>query len=146
MHTRADRGNRSRILYLIFPLLVAVAMLSFQVKSQAQSAAHYGVISGTVTDQIGAAIPGAHVTVKSADFSSTRALVTSGTGAFTAAMLNPGVYMVDVKAPGFVLKKPARVTVAIGSSVQISIRLGVAGTSTNVSVSGHGPTVEGNTL
>jgi len=126
--------------------LAAITLLSFQVNSQAQSAAHYAVISGTVTDQVGAAIPGAHVTVKSADFSSTRALVTSDTGAFTAAMLNPGVYTVEVKAPGFMLKKPARVTLGVGSSVQISIRLGIAGKSENVSVSAHGPTVEGNTL
>ena len=146
MHNVADPQTGSRILHLIFTLLVAVSLLSFRADSHAQSAAHYGTLSGTVTDQIGAAVPGAHVTIKSADFSSTRALVTSGTGAFTAPMLNPGIYTVEVKAPGFVLKRPARVTLAIGSSVQVTIRLGIAGTSEHVTVSGHGPTVEGNTL
>ncbi len=91
-------------------------------------------------------MPGAGVTIRSADFASTRKLTTSDSGSFTATMLNPGAYMVDVKAPGFTLKKPARVMVGIGSSVQLTIKLGVAATSENVTVTGHGPMVEGNTL
>ena len=91
-------------------------------------------------------MPGAKVTIRSADFASAREFVTSGTGSFTAAMLYPGAYTVDVKAPGFSLKKPLRVTLGVGSSVQVTIKLGVAGTSQNVTVSGHGPTVEGNTV
>ena len=61
-------------------------------------------------------------------------------------MLSPGPYTVEVKAPGFALKKPARVTLGVGSSVKIAIRLGVAGVSHDVTVTAHGPTVEGNTL
>ena len=84
--------------------------------------------------------------IRSADFSSVRTLTTSDTGAFTAPLLQPGVYTVEVAAPGFKLKKPARVTLGVGSGVKLDIRLGVAGTSENVTVTGHGPTVEGNTL
>ena len=43
-------------------------------------------------------------------------------------------------------EKPARVTLGVGGSVQLTIQLGVAGTSQNVTVAAHGPTVEGNTL
>lgn len=86
------------------------------------------------------------MTVRSADFASTRKLTTSDAGGFTATMLNPGAYLVDVKAPGFTLKKPARVMVGVGSSVQLTIKLGVAAASENVTVTGHGPMLEGNTL
>ncbi len=145
MYTGEDRKNRSWILRLAVSL-AALLLLAAPHGLPAQSASAKGVISGTVTDPQSNAVAGAQVTIRSADFTSARTLVTSDTGGFTAAMLDPGVYTITVKAPGFALKKPARVTLAIGSSVQITIQLGVAGTSQNVTVSGHGPTVEGNTL
>ena len=89
---------------------------------------------------------GAQVTIRSADFSSARKVVTNGDGIFSAALLNAGAYTVEVKAPGFVLKEPARVALGVGSSVSLKIQMGVAGTSENVKVTGHGPLVEGNTL
>jgi len=113
---------------------------------QAQSASARGTIGGTVTDPQGNAIAGVQVTIRSADFTSERTLTTSDIGGFTAALLNPGVYTVTVKAPGFTLKKPARVTLGVGSSVRLTIQLGVAGASQNVTVSAHGATLEGNTL
>ena len=126
----------------LLPVLIVLASSA----GWAQSAASRGVISGTVTDPQGNTVAGAHVTIRSADFTSARTLTTSDTGAFTAALLPAGVYTVEVTAPGFKLKKPARVTLGVGSSVRLDIRLGVAGTSENVTVTGHGPTVEGNTL
>ncbi|HUI85320.1 MAG TPA: carboxypeptidase regulatory-like domain-containing protein [Candidatus Binatia bacterium] len=126
--------------------LLSLALLLCSSAALAQSAAARGTIGGTVTDPLGNAVAGAQVTIRSADFTSTRTVATSDTGTFTAPLLNPGVYTVEVRAPGFRLKKPVRLTLAIGSSVQLAIQLGVAGTSENVTVAGHGPTAEGNTL
>ena len=112
----------------------------------AQSAASKGAISGTVTDPQGNAVVGAQVIVRNTDFTSVRTLTTSEDGGFSAAMLSPGAYTVEVKASGLVLKKPARVTVGVGSSIQLTIRLGLPAVSQNVTVTAHGPTLEGNTL
>jgi Carboxypeptidase regulatory-like domain len=112
----------------------------------AQSAASRGSISGTVTDPQGDAIPGAQVTVRNLDFTSTRALVTNEQGVYGATMLTTGVYSVEVKAQGFMLKKPARVTLNVGASVEVNVRMGVAAVAQGVTVTAHGPTVEGNTL
>ena len=146
MHTGVDRTTRPRVYFLLVALVAVSVRLLVPVPLLAQSAAAKGVISGAVTDPQGSAVTGAQVTIRSADFTSARTLVTSSTGSFTAAMLDPGAYTITVKAPGFALKKPARVTLGVGSSVQLTIHLGVAGTSQNVTVSGRGPTVEGNTL
>jgi Carboxypeptidase regulatory-like domain/TonB dependent receptor len=146
MFTGTDRMNRSQASRLVVPCLAVFLVLSLPHISSAQSASARGVISGTVTDQQGAGIPGAKVTIRSTDFTSVRVFTTSATGAFTAAMLYPSMYTIEVKAQGFALKKPPRVTLGVGSSVQLTIKLGVAGTSQNVTVSGHGPLVEGNTL
>ena len=146
MHTGVDRTNRPRVYFLLVALIAVAVRLLVPVPLLAQSVAAKGVISGAVTDPQGSAVAGAQVTIRSADFTSARTLVTSSTGTFTAAMLDPGAYTIAVKASGFALKKPARVTLGVGSSVQLTIRLGVAGTSQNITVSGRGPTVEGNTL
>jgi hypothetical protein len=131
---------------LQFGLFTALLLIACSSSAFAQAASALGTISGEVTDQQGNAVAGAQITVRSADFSSARRLTTSDSGSFTATLLNPGVYTVEAKAPGFVLKKPARVTVGVGSSVQLTVKMGVAGTSENVTVKGHGATVEGNTL
>src|SRR5580704_1090968 len=135
MSTGSDRLRRFQVSHLAPVFLAVFTLLSLPSSSHAQSASAKGVISGTVSDQQGAAVAGAKVTIRSADFTSARTLITSETGGFTAAMLNSGAYTIEVKAPGFVLKKPARVTLGVGSSVQVTIRLGVAGTKQDVTVS-----------
>ncbi len=128
-------------------LLVSCLLLSvFHCAAFAQSAAAKGTIGGTISDPQGNAVAGAQVILRNLDFTSTRTLVTTENGTFSAAMLTPGLYTVEVKAPGFSLKKPTRVTLAVGSSVQITIRLSIAAVSHDVTVTAHGPTLEGNTL
>ncbi len=142
----ADRSRRSLHCGPRMTAAMLLLLLLFSAEVFGQSASARGVIGGTVTDPQGDAVPGAQVTIRSTDFTSTRTLTTSDSGTFTAAMLYPGAYTVDVKAAGFSLKKPTRVNLGIGSSVQLTIHLGVAGVKQNVTVSGRGPTVEGNTL
>ena len=132
---------------MILKSIAAIFLLLFCAASgDAQSASARGTITGTVTDPQGNAIAGAQVTLRNTDFTSTRTVLTSDEGGFSAAMLTPGAYTVEVKATGFSLKKPARVTLNVGSSMQIQIRMGVAAVSHDVTVTAHGPTVEGNTL
>ncbi len=69
-------------------MAAALCAVFFVSAALAQSAAARGTISGTVTDPQGNAVPGAQVTIRSADFSSARTLTTSDTGIFTAAMLH----------------------------------------------------------
>ena len=142
MFTGVDRMNRSRVSRLAVPCLAVFLLLSLPLTSSAQSASARGVISGTITDQQGGSCARreGHVFAAPTSPPRVRCVTTSETGRFTAAMLNPGVYTIEVKAPGFALKKPARVTLGVGSTVQLTIQLGIAGTSQNVTVSGHGPT------
>jgi hypothetical protein len=121
------------------------AMLLLASLGHGQSAAAAGTISGVVADVTGAAIPGAIVTIKNTDFTFTRALVTDGLGSFTATFLPPGAYTVEVKATGFQMKRPARVALGVGSSVQVNVRLEIPQTRQEVTVTGTAPTVEGQT-
>jgi hypothetical protein len=60
-----------------------------------------GRISGTVTDQTGAAIPGAKVTVIDVQRNDARTLTTDSAGAYAAPNLIPGTYTVHVEFQGF---------------------------------------------
>jgi len=135
-------GATPRSIGVIVPLL----LLFWPSVVLAQSAAARGSISGTVSDPQGNAVAGANVTVRNTDFTSTRELVTNENGAFNATMLTPGAYTVEVKSQGLTLKQPARVALGVGASIEVNIFLGVASVSQGVTVTAHGPTVEGNTL
>jgi len=134
--------HRRWIVTVILCLLFAVVPGTMR----AQSAAARGSISGTVTDPQGNAVTGAQVTVRNTDFTSARTLTTDDGGGFNATMLTTGAYSVEVKAQGFVLKKPARVTLNVGAHIEINVRMGLAVVSQGVTVTAHGPSVEGNTL
>ncbi len=127
-------------LLLIFAVVFAAAIPGF-----AQSAASRGTISGIVTDPHGNAISGAKVTIRNADLASTRVVTANEEGRFVVALLPSGPYLIQVTAPGFSLKKPVRVTLGVGSSLQVNLAMAIAATSQNVTVTGRGPTVEGNT-
>jgi len=112
----------------------------------AQSNAPSGSISGVVADPQGQMIAGAKVVVRNNDLNTERVLTTDETGNFSAAFLLPGTYTVKVEAPGFQLKRPTRVTLNVGGNVRIAIRLAIASTSQEVTVTGTGASVEGNTV
>jgi hypothetical protein len=135
------RTPRRRVLFL----LVVSALLVEANAALAQSAASRGTISGTVTDPNGDVIPGAKVTIRNADLASERVVTTNDEGHFVSSLLPAGPYIIQVAAQGFALKKPVRVTLGVGSSVQVKLAMTVAGASQNVTVTGRAPTVEGNT-
>ena len=58
-------------------------------------------LNGTITDQGGATVPGATVTVTNADTQITRSVQTSASGTYVISSLAPGPYRIEVTAPGF---------------------------------------------
>ena len=84
----------SRALFCI--LLLAVA-IPFAAHAQQYS----GTITGTVTDQGGAAVAGATVTYTNLGSNNSDSTTTTESGSFTFAQLPVGVYNVLIKQPGF---------------------------------------------
>lgn len=73
-------------------MLVAAPVLSAQVL--------YGILTGTVTDNSGAAVPGATVTVRNQNNGETRTLKMNGSGEYTIRDLEAGFYTIDIPASG----------------------------------------------
>ena len=104
-----------------------------------------GSVYGTVVDPKGLAVPGATITVRSTDLASARSTVSNGSGGFTLAGLVPGAYTVEAEKTPLKLRRPVRLTVGLGSSAQVAIKLDVAEVKQRASVSARGATSEGNT-
>ncbi len=113
-----------------------------------------GQISGTVTDQNGAVVSGAIVTITQADTNSTRTATTNEEGIYSFQLLPVGRYTVDVKAANFQAFK-AEAVVSITQTTVVDAQLGVSGDTVTVNVeapvvqletSQNGRTVEGETI
>src|SRR6266404_9145112 len=87
-----------------------------------------GTIRGTVTDQSGAVISGAAVTVTDAATGRTIDLKTTPEGIFVAPLLLPGDYTVKVVASGFAPLE-TKATVFAGQVANATARLQVGSTS-----------------
>ncbi len=89
---------------------------------------------GTVTDQSGAVISNATVTVKNTRTGQSRTVTTNGDGLYIIPSLVPSEYDVKVTASGFADAEATGVTLAVGQELVKDIALPVAGSSTSVMV------------
>jgi len=96
-----------------------------------------GAVTGTVTDPSGAAVPNATVTLKNNDTGAAASVTSNGTGAYRFGLLNPGSYTVSVAAPGF-SGVHQNVSVAVGQSSTVNMKLEVAASATTVEVTAQG--------
>src|SRR5262245_16833287 len=81
----------------------ALAALALVTVSPRPAAAQFerSTISGTVTDQQGAVVPGATVTATFQQTNQPRSVVTDASGFFTMPSLTPGLYDITVELEGF---------------------------------------------
>ncbi|HKR64758.1 MAG TPA: carboxypeptidase-like regulatory domain-containing protein, partial [Thermoanaerobaculia bacterium] len=82
-----------------------------------------GSISGTVTDDSGAALPGVSITATNASTGASRTVVTNSAGSYTFALLPPAKYSVETQLEGFQPMRRENVTVNVGSDVALNVTL-----------------------
>jgi hypothetical protein len=99
----------------------------------AQNAAT-GVISGQVTDQTGAVIPGASLKLTEISTNSTTNTSTNEAGRYTFPTVPPGVYDLTVTREGFAPAKIAARKVDIGMALTINVPLELGQSATIVEV------------
>jgi Carboxypeptidase regulatory-like domain/TonB dependent receptor len=82
-----------------------------------------GRILGTVTDQSGAALPGAVVTITDVERGTARALTTDDAGAYMAPDLVPAVYKVRAEAKGFKSIERVNIQLEVAKDLQIDLAM-----------------------
>ena len=122
--------ERSRLLMLLFALVLAVPALSTQAMAQAV----YGSISGTVNDSSGGVIPGATVTITDVQRGTSAAVVTNDSGNYVKDRLLPGVYSVAVELTGFQKAVIERVNVNVDTVSHVDITLQAGGVDQVITV------------
>ena len=98
-----------------------------------------GTIVGTITDTTDALVPNAEVIVTNAAMGTRLKLTSNAEGLYVAPLLNPGMYKVEVSAPGF--KKAVRndVELRVADRLNISFRMEVGGGTESVTITAEAP-------
>ena len=129
------RRLRERALWAAF---FAASLAASPVAAQSTTE---GAISGVVSDQTDAALPGAAVAVRNIGTNSSAESITDANGRFLVIRLQPGVYSVDVSLSGFTPFKRDAVIVEVGRVTNLEARLGIAGTTETVEVFAEVPII-----
>jgi hypothetical protein len=99
-----------------------------------------GSITGTVTDEQKAVLPGVTVTIQGSD--RTQTAVTDETGKYRFLNQPPGSYSVTFELAGFANVKHEGVVVAVGRDANISVGLKLATVAETITVTGESPLVD----
>src|SRR5713101_2973810 len=104
-----------------------------------------GLITGTVTDPSGAAVPGATVTVVNERTSATRSATTNEQGSFSFPELDPGMYTLTVNKGGFKKLAERNVELHVADVTTLNLKMEMGATTETVMVEASPITVNTST-
>src|SRR6202521_5405471 len=109
----------ARVSKTLHVLPTTLGVLLFSVSLFAQG--NFGRILGTVSDQSGAVIPGATVSIIDTQRGLARTLTTDAAGEYNAPNLIPGIYTVRIEANGFQTLNRENVEIEVGREVRVDL-------------------------
>lgn len=115
--------------------MMAVGLVFSVFIKQANAQVLYGSIVGTITDQSGAVVPGASVTVINEQTGLTRSSKTSPSGTYQVLDIPPGLYKLSVSAGGFKTLARTGISISVGQANEQNVQLSVGAVSQQVTVS-----------
>jgi hypothetical protein len=122
--------------------LFVMAMLGVFATGAAYAQFDTGTIAGSITDQSGAVVPQAAVTITNTDTSVKKTLQTDNAGSFVASALPFGTYVVSATAGGFGSVTSQSIVLNVGARVQVNLTLTVATADIKIEVTGTATTVD----
>lgn len=93
-----------------------------------------GAIRGVVLDPSGHPVANAMIAIENETMHLQRSVSTNGSGEYSAALLLPGSYALNVQVTGFAAAKASGITVVVSETSTVDFRLAMANTTTNVAV------------
>ena len=124
--------------YLLFLTAIIVAFLTIGAVGQSLVS---GDVTGIVSDPSGSVIPNATVTLKNTGTGQTQTTETNQTGVYRFSLVSPGQYTVTVNASGF-QNAERNVTVAVGQSTSMNMKLEVGSSSQTVEVTAESGVIQ----
>jgi Carboxypeptidase regulatory-like domain/TonB dependent receptor/TonB-dependent Receptor Plug Domain len=132
------RTTKTAAYFLTFVTLVFSPLLSATAYAQVAGA----TLSGTVTDQSGAFLPQAAISIRNVSTDISRTTTTSAAGFYSVPNLLPGTYDVKASAQGFSTHLSTGIVLTVGAQQVLDITLQVGQISQTVEVSTEAPNVE----
>lgn len=117
-------------LLTLFSFVLALTALIPSALAQGGSA----VLSGTVTDSTGAAIPAAHVTLTNVDTNLSLSAETNPSGLYRLPTVPPGHYTIAAEVQGFQKFQQSGITITVSQQATIDITLQVGSEAQTVNV------------
>ena len=124
----------------VYVLSVVVDILLFSLSLFAQG--NFGRILGTITDQSGAVIGGATVSIIDTQRGLARTLTTDQAGEYNAPTLIPGIYTVRVEASGFKRLERPKIVLEVGQEIRVDLTPQPGEQSQTVTVEALAPAVD----
>ncbi len=134
--TTAHNIVRSLMRGCAFAFLFSVVALPIMAQT------NKGTIKGSVTDQNGAVVQNAEVTVTNVETNSSRTVNGGDDGTYEVPLLDPGKYKVSVKAPSFPETIRENITVQTASTEVVDVTLTAGGVGGVVTVTATATQVE----
>src|SRR3984885_11055312 len=117
----------ARFRFLIVPIFLVFACVAAMAQQNSE-------ISGTVTDQTGAAVPGATLTLTQNETGFVYNATSNATGGYDFPGLNVGVYTLKAVANGFESYTATGLTLNVSQTLATNVKLTVGATTVNVDV------------
>ncbi len=132
---RTQQSPRISLIATAFAALFALTGPVLPANAQAV----YGSIFGTVTDNTGAVVPNANVTVTDIAKGTSIVVHSNDSGQYTAQHLIPDTYKIDVEAPGFNKTTIGSVVVFADTAPKADVQLAVGAVANTVTVTTSAP-------
>jgi outer membrane receptor protein involved in Fe transport len=130
---QGDRMNHAK--HIVLAILILLTPIGLFAQSS------NGSVSGTVTDDSGAALPGVTVTATNIGTNIARTDVSNSTGNYHIGLLPPGTYHLSAELSGFQTFKVDKVVVNVGTDAGLNVKMKV-GVAETVTVTASAPVIE----
>ncbi|MGI8995081.1 MAG: carboxypeptidase regulatory-like domain-containing protein [Pyrinomonadaceae bacterium] len=132
--------KRTLTLFLHVKVVALMLLLVFALPTLAQT--NKATITGTVTDQNGAAVANADVKVTNVNTGATREVKTNDDGFYNVPLLDIGTYTVEASAPNFQTTKREDITLQTADTLAVDVQLQVGAITDVVTITTDAPLVQ----
>ena len=121
---------KKRFVFTVVYLIAA--LISGGVAAHGQQS--YAALLGQISDQNGAGVAGAKITVTSKETGLARAVTTDGSGSYRVGLLAAGEYSIKVEATGFGASEQANLVLRVGDERRVDVALRPGQVSASVTI------------
>src|SRR6266446_707886 len=136
-HTEERGGSSAMRMTHLLRVACAFLLTTLWFVGVASAQTETATVSGLITDETGAVVPGAEVKLQSVDRGTTTTTTTNDAGIYVFASVHPGQYQVTVHRPGFKQVDLLGMIVNVQDHIEQNFRLQIGSVAESVTVNAN---------